>query len=144
MPARSWSNEQDALLLRLQAAGLTYALIAERINEAFGTGYDRNAVGGRIGRLRKGEGGTTRPPPIRRQRQKRKTQAPPDAPCQPKFQPVALLERTSRQCCWPINDGDPYLYCGVPKAEADRSYCPYHRWLMTPRSSRRFAGGGTP
>lgn len=43
--------------------------------------------------------------------------------------PVTLIERRPGQCCWPVNDGGPYLFCGAPKrdprSERDTSYLDY-------------------
>lgn len=56
--------------------------------------------------------------------------------------PVTLLARTERQCCWPVNDRAPYLFCGAPKRTPRNendvhflSYCDRHHatLLVKPR-----------
>jgi hypothetical protein len=56
--------------------------------------------------------------------------------------PVTLLKRTERQCCWPIGDRAPYLFCGAPKRQprsewdtSFRSYCDQHfqKLIVKPR-----------
>ena len=59
-----WDTEPelDRALMRLHDRGLSFELIAERLNEMFGTSFTRDAVKGRAERLclppRKGKGGT--------------------------------------------------------------------------------------
>lgn len=54
-----------------------------------------------------------------------------------KVSPVTLMERESWQCRWPVNDGGPFLFCGVRKADHDPTYCSQHRSMATARSGRR-------
>lgn len=42
---------------------------------------------------------------------------------------VTLNDRKSHQCCWPINDGSPYRFCGAKK-NVGSNYCPTHHKLM--------------
>ena len=39
---------------------------------------------------------------------------------------VELDDRQPHQCCWPLNRGDPFLFCGVRKAAGHRQFCPHH------------------
>ena len=54
--------------------------------------------------------------------------------------PVSLLGRRRDQCGWPINDGDPFLFCGAIKENLKDSYCDYHRRLAT-RGPIALSGG---
>lgn len=38
---------------------------------------------------------------------------------------LELLELTDHMCRWPVNNGDPFLFCGHKKG-TDGPYCPYH------------------
>ncbi len=44
---------------------------------------------------------------------------------------IPLILREPHQCGWPVDDGGPHLFCGMPKAASDPNYCPYHRRLAT-------------
>lgn len=39
---------------------------------------------------------------------------------------LELLELTDHMCRWPVNNGDPFLFCGHKKGK-DGPYCPYHQ-----------------
>jgi len=45
----------------------------------------------------------------------------------PPMTPVTLQERAG--CCFPVNDGGPYLFCDNPKHDRS-SYCEFHGNLM--------------
>ena len=56
--------------------------------------------------------------------------------------PVTLLDREPWQCCFPVNDGNPYLFCGAEKrkARSERdtawlAYCDVHfrKMIVKPR-----------
>lgn len=47
-----WTDEMDALLLRLSAKGISYRWVAARINDAFGTRFTRKSVYARLSLLR--------------------------------------------------------------------------------------------
>ena len=42
---------------------------------------------------------------------------------------VTLLERRGDQCGWPVNDGNPFLFCGAPRATGHKRYCEHHAWV---------------
>tara|TARA_R100000655_G_scaffold91566_1_gene132320 strand:+ start:114 stop:344 length:231 start_codon:yes stop_codon:yes gene_type:complete len=48
---------------------------------------------------------------------------------------VTLLDLEPDSCRWPVNDGDPYLFCAAPRV-AGSSYCACH--------AARAVGPGTP
>ena len=50
---------------------------------------------------------------------------------------VTLLERGPDQCCFPVNDGGPFLFCGAPK-KAGSPYCKRHYKLMYRPASTSF------
>ena len=186
-----WSPKMTDHLLRLDAmaAGdttITFKVMADRLNEAFGTNFERNAIAGKLQRLKAGTG-YTRPPrkpgekaaqasqpqpqaarskPQPQQRPIKRTLIPPalrkldrqpapkpqSAPARPQpwlppHEPVqsrhvTLLERDASQCCWPVNNGGPFLFCGAPKrrprnADDERylGYCEAHfaKLLAKPR-----------
>lgn len=172
-----WTPEVIAHLLRLDAVAasdpkITFKVMADRINEAFGTSFTRNSVAGRIRdcKLGGGYGPAGRQPrqagqkpvepqqaaPAPQQQPKKRKLVPPapkpplepaavkpskpalPAPWLPPQEPprsvhVTLIERGAGQCCWPVNDGGPFLYCGAAKrrpknADDDRylGYCEAH------------------
>ena len=49
---------------------------------------------------------------------------------------LLLIELTESQCKWPVNEGDPFLFCGHPKAEGS-PYCSQHH-------ARAYAGAPRP
>jgi hypothetical protein len=145
MARRVWQNAHDDMLLRLiEQGGVSFSAIAIRINDAFGTGYTRDSIAGRTRKLRGGEGRSIRasaPPPVRPRARAQQTK--PGTPGEPHVAGIPLGPRKMHQCGWPINDGGPFLFCGMPKTY-DPTYCDYHRWLATPPGSRHHLGGGTP
>jgi GcrA cell cycle regulator len=49
---------------------------------------------------------------------------PPDEPIPASA--VELDDRRPHQCCWPVNHGGPFLYCGAVKAPGDKRFCCDH------------------
>jgi GcrA cell cycle regulator len=82
-------------------------------------------------------------PPARPSPPRPAQQTKPWMPGGPHVAGMPLILRKMHQCGWPINDGGPFLFCGMPKTY-DPTYCDYHRWLATPPGSRHHLGGGTP
>jgi hypothetical protein len=128
MKRQLWPEERIAELNKLTAAGLTASQVAMRL------GITRNAVCGRWNReglLRAVPRPTPRP--VLRPKPKPKPKpAPimrPTVPV-PDVAPVSLdvdiMALTSTTCKWPINDGNPYRFCGAEKPVEDGPYCPYH------------------
>lgn len=154
-----WTPQVDEALLRLASAGLDFNAITIRLNDAFGTSFSRNAVIGRF--HRKFGPKTTRKRKIRTTapaaREAAALPTPPKCtPAQPRkisheqaaTDPVTLDARSPAQCCWPVNEGGPYLFCGAPRrwprhAGDTRflSYCETH-FAMLLDKPRRFARAG--
>lgn len=105
--------------------------------EALGT--TKGAVGKLIYRMRKDGVVINRPLPVVKAKAPkpakkpwvRSTKPTPPQPRQrikhPPMTPVGLLERTG--CCFPVNDGKPFLFCDNAKHERS-SYCLFHGNLM--------------
>ncbi|UCH74763.1 MAG: global cell cycle regulator GcrA-like protein [Rhodospirillales bacterium] len=114
-----WSEERVELLKSLWSKGRTASQIAEELGD-----ITRNAVIGKVHRL----GLSSRPSPIRRERQHRP--APVAAPREARPKRVS-----DRECHWPI--GHPrepgFHFCGAP-AEPDRPYCAAHCVIAYRRS----------
>jgi hypothetical protein len=139
-----WSKDMDDHLLRLSAAAdadpaITYSVMAARINEAFGANISRNAIAGRLKRLKAGaepkpstscavaDASKPRPP---------KPPASASASVKPQCQPVGLLALKASQCRWPVNDDSPFLFCAAPKSPHHASYCAHHHTLSERRVIR--------
>ncbi len=57
--------------------------------------------------------------------------------------PLPLAKRGQHQCGWPVNDGDPFLFCAQAKAAGDPHYCVHHRQLsLQPERRRQYLAGG--
>jgi hypothetical protein len=124
----------DERLRELDAAGLTFKEIADRMNAEFSLALTRNACVGRGRRLRLPlRGGAPPPPPKprrgRKQYPKKKKQppklvvvAPPVAPSVGAF---TMLQLDRQTCRWPSGTTPPYTYCGEP-VHGDRQYCLAH------------------
>lgn len=161
--ATHWPPAHERHLRQLLAKKLGDAAIAHELNAYFGTAYTRNSIIGKRGRLKiAAPEGRKRAPSQRGKRVLPRGVQPAPRPPVPPLPPqpaqltkpgtpggphvagMPLKLRQMHQCGWPLNDGGPFLFCGAPKAEFDPTYCPYHRWLATPKGSRHHIGGGTP
>lgn len=135
MSAEDWTDQRVELLKKLWQDGLSCTQIAKQLN----CGFSRNAVIGKVSRLRlpmRGRGGGDHQRrSIRRakgaeQTIRLPTTAPPKAPGMP-VKPLPLVglatvETIGRHACkWPIGDplSDGFTFCGRP---AHASYCPEH------------------
>ena len=116
-------------------AEITYDVMVARLNEAFGTGFTRGALAGRLRRLKDRERPVAALPVITVDKPKAKPPAPISEP--PQSTPVTLLDREPWQCRWPVNDGGPFLFCGAAKGDYDPTYCQHHRRMATGRAVRR-------
>lgn len=63
-------------------------------------------------------------------------------PIAPDAKPITLMDITSNTCCWPINDGNPWLFCGDSRdprsGKHDRGYCTrHHRWSRSSETRGR-------
>jgi hypothetical protein len=153
-----WSQEEIAALVEKHKSGAIYAEIAAVLTRRFGRQFTRAMICTKIHRLglparsRR----ATMPAVKRRKRQPAQTDeaeiAAPVAPAAPKTRrvtrvfggpdlvptkPVTLEARRRHQCGWPVNDGDPFLFCGAPKAPDDPTYCPHHRWRSIDKPAAR-------
>lgn len=142
----AWPEERIAELEKLTVAGLSAAQIAMRL------GVTRNAVCGRWDRdplLRARRKLAPKPAPRPRAVAPKPSPRPRVAVPKPKFTPVwhpadtkgpkpldlTLLQLTATACKWPINDDNPFRFCGVDKPVEGGPYCPYHT---------KVASGGVP
>jgi GcrA cell cycle regulator len=130
-----WTDDKVDTLKRLWAANLSQAEIAAEL------GVTRNAIAGKISRLK-----LTRSPSTRQPRKpspprpKRPNPAlawanrpkPEPLPPEPKFngQGVQLVDLTNATCRWPFGSvgTDDFCFCGVPTADfvGNRPYCREH------------------
>lgn len=129
-----WTEQRVAQLKILHAEGLSGSEIAAALG-----GVSRNAVIGKIHRLRLAtRGKTTRPSRVRKKRPPRPVPdsfAPTWQPA-PLFIPaanlpplrLAILELQPDECRFPVTDETPFLFCGHPQTH-DSSYCFHHHKL---------------
>jgi GcrA cell cycle regulator len=133
----AWAEERLAEFNKLTAAGLSASQIAKRL------GISRNAVCGKWDRL-----GVSKPRPAApkpKPAPKPRTAAPKPAPRPrtaapkpalraamhvPDLAPGSLdidfMAITSTTCKWPVNDGNPFRFCGVAKPAEGGPYCAFH------------------
>lgn len=138
-----WLDQHKDCLRQLALDGLTADAIACEMNRRFGTHLDKNAIIGAAHRNSVSFKRAAGFQPSARTARWAKVAAPPVAPepvadarvaLQP--QPVAfvncmLVHLTNKTCRWPLNEGDPFLFCGSPTADlADGvPYCRKHSRL---------------
>lgn len=160
-PRFPWPAERTQALIRFWEADLSFSKIADRLTEMFGQDITRNAVAtqlkqldltrGKTGKWKHPQGAAARPAsPPQNTRKKpgrdrflpvRATETQP-APAtallpEPPIVPLPLMARKRHQCGWPVNDGGPFLFCGLPKTPGHSNYCGYHRLLSLPPELRR-------
>lgn len=161
-----WPEEHSQELARLVASGMVYRLVAEALNEKFGTSHTKNAIVGKVQRL-----GLTapekpkRPPYVRKPKARRREReviriVPANGNSnvmrvlrtvvleQAKLRCVeivprhlSLIELEAGDCRYAFGDG-PFTFCGHP-VHAGSSYCMPHTALCKepPRVPiHRFAG----
>ena len=151
-----WPEPQALRLAKLAADGLSASNIAAELNAEFGTSHSRNAVIGKIGRL-KVPWNTTRVfmgnpgyvPVVAKPRRKRAVAMPKEWSA-PKLRParavteavcasitpkhIRCVDLEPAHCRWPYGDRD-ITFCGHERL-ADHSYCESH-WHLS-------RGDGTP
>jgi GcrA cell cycle regulator len=125
-----WSDEQIVLLREICLQG-SCSETARAINAKTGSRFSRNAIIGKIHRMRlqamPRKGGRRTGPQAPRKRKVRRMQielfAEPivEAPQPTEFLGVTFLELKSGQCHYPRGDSD-FLFCGQP-VKAESSYC---------------------
>lgn len=134
-----WTPEAIEKLKAMRDAGEAGSSIAK----ALGNGCTRNMVLGKIWRLaldypddqprkaaalrraqehKKALQGKPRKPSLK---PKPRIYYPPPPPEIYTGTGITLAERTG--CCWPLNDGRPFVFCNAAKQRGD--YCEYHAWL---------------
>lgn len=146
-----WTEDRIQQLRDMKAVGLSAAKIAV----CLGQDFSRNSVIGKAHRL--GIGGKEKmvlEQPREKHRPVRaphvnKITLPPISKPDPKYRwgftprrepvvsiPAPVTEHVTLEhrtgCCWPTNDGKPFLYCNAPtKLNGDQSgYCPHHEQRM--------------
>ena len=159
-----WTPAATDLTTLLWADGKSASEISRELWDRLGFYASRNAIIGKVHRLRlpkrktvltpkaqarKGAGRARtaldkpRPRIIRPKPQPRLRAAPiprRSIPMEaPKPMNLTIMQLTSRTCKWPVNDppkGEAYLFCGEAKEPGKEPYCPYH--------ARLAEGTGTP
>lgn len=154
-----WTDAANAALRTLYAEEARLDVIAAKMTQQFVREYSVGQIKAQLKRL--GLGGTAKPAAPARRKPKQTQPAPKsDAPAPEAVQPVSiprptpvqapaaagpvtLLDRTAAQCCWPVNDGGPFLFCGAPKRQprterdtAYLSYCDRHFRRLTVKPRR--------
>ncbi len=155
----SWTIEQEELLEKLWAEGIS----AEAISRRFARKFTRNAIIGKVHRMglkkrkkptryfgkRNSPGGNAGPrPPAGRTN----TSVDKSAPTHhrkarslttlsrdpPPFQRIRLTELDYTRCRWPIGNvgDDDFGFCGRRKPADSKPYCPYHADVSTGRIIR--------
>lgn len=124
-PASGWTDERVLELRRLWALGWSSSMIAGAL------GLTRNAVIGKVSRMNLSAEG--RVPRSRAAPKPKPKPAPKLVPIMPvpDVAPVSLnvdiMALTSTTCKWPVNDGNPYRFCGVGKPAEGGPYCEWHQ-----------------
>lgn len=155
-----WKPEVDKALRAAHAEGLTSRGVADRLTCQFGVRYSHQRVERQIRLL--GLASLKRPPRFATGAKTAPKPKPPEiakpaaAPA-PKPQrvkvfggpelipakPVTLAVRRRHQCAWPLNDGNPFLFCGASKMqrqsldEPEYAYCPHHQWRSIGQDAAR-------
>lgn len=130
-----WKEDAKAFLTELYRAddAGSFAVLAKKLNERFGTDYTRDAIIGVSKRM----GLAGKPPASSGNRLVPKVKESAALRCA-EVTPlnIPFSDLGERECRYPYGDG-PYLFCGHP-AQADSSYCPAHHRLcwMKPISRR--------
>jgi hypothetical protein len=124
-----WTPDRDRELIAMARAGLPGREIGEAL------GISRSAVGGRIHRLNRGQpehlwlrliSNAPGSPPNNRQVPAKN---PPPGP-------KLLIDLAPDDCRWPVNGGNPYVFCAKPKA--DGAYCRRHADLSRGRMTGEY------
>jgi GcrA cell cycle regulator len=151
-----WSDDQCAELASLLASGMVYRLIAEALNEKFGTAHTKNAIVGKVQRLNLTPPDKPKRPPYVRKPKKstankghhlivdRIVRANANSNAMRVIKTVemaqyklrcveieprhlTLLDLEPGDCRYPYGD-DAVTYCGHPKQDGS-SYCTPHHVL---------------
>lgn len=149
-----WTQAATDLTTLLWADGKSASEISRALLGRLGFYASRNAVIGKVHRLRL-PGRTMKRPSKATARKSSRQRAvvlprrpkPPPRLTKPvpiKPRPIAaeapmsknltLMELTSQTCKWPVNDpprGEPFLFCGAAKESGIEPYCPFHTRLAS-------------
>lgn len=161
----AWKAEHSNALAAMVVAGeLSFASIAVALNDKFGTGYTRNAVIGRSGRMglsnktfvgshpfgtkgsRKSAKKAVNKPVVRivrangnsnRLRMNISVETDSFMPRCVEVVPrnISLIDLARDDCRYPYGEG-PFVFCGRPQ-RAESSYCPAHSFLTVHTPQRR-------
>jgi hypothetical protein len=146
-----WPEEHAQELTRLVATGMVYRLIAEALNEKFGTSHTKNAIVGKVQRLNLTPPDKPKKPPYVRKPTPRRREfastrivrANGNSNAMRVIKTVELEQYKLRcveiectttfgdvtGCRYPVGDG-PFLFCNGAKAEGS-SYCLNHHVLCS-------------
>ena len=152
-----WPLAQTQRLIELyeSANAPSYQIMAETINREFGTKFSRNAICGRVNRLKLNKRGLPvlrdtvdrpkTPPKPRKNRERQRYDAGSkrmriiveavDAPelrvaqMEPRAPRLLITNLEKPDCRWPVaSEGDTHFFCGRPQT-AGSSYCRHHRLI---------------
>jgi GcrA cell cycle regulator len=150
---QQWHDDHCAELTRLLATGMVYRLIAETLNEKFGTSHTKNAIVGKVQRLNLMPPQKEKRPPYVRRPKTKSSQRPrifrevmrivpanisggmrivravetdqPALRCvEVEPRHLSLIDLEPGDCRYPYGDG-PMTFCGHPKQDGS-SYCFHH------------------
>jgi GcrA cell cycle regulator len=147
-----WPEEHAQELTRLVASGMVYRLIAESLNERFGTAHTKNAIVGKVQRLNLTPPDKPKKPPYVRKPTPRRREftstrivrANSNSNAMRVIKTVELEQYKLRAvelvpehvslidvqgCRYPYGDG-PFTFCNHPKHDGS-SYCTPHRFLCS-------------
>jgi hypothetical protein len=148
-----WPEEHAQELTRLVASGMIYRLIAESLNEQFGTNHTKNAIVGKVQRLNLTPPDKPKKPPYVRKPKPRRAEfdririvrANSNSNAMRVVNTVVLQQERLRcveiECTTPFDDvtgcryptGDgPFLFCNGTQTEGS-SYCLSHHVLCHER-----------
>jgi GcrA cell cycle regulator len=149
MQSTSWAREHCDALREYHAKRMSYAEIAEAINEKFKTAYSRNAAIGRARRMGLADPDRPKPPSKASAPQLHRTRKHQTASwlqLMPVFEPVetvklrcaeidprhlSLIDLEPGDCRYPYGgdaEGEAITFCGHPQRRAS-SYCTAHFYL---------------
>lgn len=127
-----WSSDSKTALRESWQSGLSAKQIGEKL------GVTRNAVMGQVGRMRARGENLPHPTPQRVERARPRPKPrgyfvlptfaalPEKEPLPPTpVEPKLLCDLKTGECRWPINDGDPYLFCACAVLPLS-PYCSVH------------------
>lgn len=128
-----WTKEiTDALILGFDS-GMSHADLAKDLTSKFNQAISRNAVLGKLHRLKLQRQRVPRPKKEKKPKMVRHYKPPvkaaPRAALRWEIEPPGIFrctidDLTNNRCHWPFGDNPPFLYCGA--SVANRGYCYFH------------------